>query len=75
MFRTAPAAEPAPVVEVTPTALETEFVCIPTPFERSETPDGGPLRYRVVHRAPLWKPGERPHLEQRVIEGDAQYSI
>jgi len=63
------------VVTVTPTALETEFVCIPTPFERSETPDGGPLRYRVVHRAPLWKPGERPHLEQRVIEGDAQYSI
>jgi hypothetical protein len=27
-----------------------EFVCIPTPFERSETDDGGPLRYRVVHR-------------------------
>jgi len=65
------------MVTVTPTALESEFVCIPTPFERSETPDGGPLLYRVVHRAPLWRAGERPHLEQKVIEGHAvaQYSI
>jgi len=63
------------MVTVTPTALETEFVCIPPPLERSETPDGGPLRYRVTHRAQLWKPGERPQLERKVIEGDAQYSI
>jgi alkaline phosphatase D len=63
------------VVTVTADALETEFVCIPPPLERSESADGGPLRYRVVHRAPLWKPGERPRLEQHVIEGDAQYSI
>jgi alkaline phosphatase D len=47
-----------------------EFVCIPRPLERSEGPDGGPLRYRVVHRVPLWQPGERPRLERRVIEGD-----
>jgi alkaline phosphatase D len=51
-------------------AVECEFVCIPRPLERAATADGGPLRYRVVHRAPLWKPGERPRLEQRIVEGD-----
>ena len=63
------------MVTVTKDALETEFVCIPPPLERSATPDGGPLRYRVIHKAHLWKPGERPALIQTVIEGDAQYSI
>ena len=63
------------VVTVTRNAIETEFVCIPPPLERSETPDGGPLRYRVSHRAQLWKPGERPTLEQKVLEGDARHSI
>jgi alkaline phosphatase D len=63
------------MVTVTKDALETEFVCIPPPLERSATPDGGPLRYRVTHRAKLWKPGEQPHLEQKIVEGDAQYSI
>ena len=29
----------------------TELVCIPTPVKRSEKPDGGPLRYRVLHTA------------------------
>jgi alkaline phosphatase D len=62
-------------VTVMPDALEAEFVCIPPPLERSESADGGPLRYRVVHRAPLWKPGEQPRLEQQVIEGDAEFSI
>lgn len=47
-----------------------EFVCIPRPLEASDRPDGGPLRYRVEHRAPLWRNGERPRLEQRVLEGD-----
>ena len=56
-------------------ALECEFVCIPRPLERAESPDGGPLRYRVVHRAPLWKKGERPRLEQRVVEGDPALSL
>ncbi len=42
---------------------------------RSERPDGGPLRYRVVHTASLWKPGERPKLRQQVIEGDLGLSI
>lgn len=51
-------------------AAECEFVCIPRPLERSAGEDGGPLRYRVVHRAPRWRPGERPRLERRVVEGD-----
>ncbi len=50
--------------------LETEFVCIPRPIERSERPDGGPLAYRVVHRVPMWRPGEPPRLIPRVVEGD-----
>jgi alkaline phosphatase D len=63
------------VVRADATAIETEFVCIPRPLERSATPDGGPLAYRVSHRAPLWKAGERPRLEQRVLEGDPKLSI
>ena len=63
------------MVTVSKDALETEFVCIPNPLERAGTPEGGPLRYRVTHRVPLWSKGERPKLEQKVIEGDAQYSI
>jgi alkaline phosphatase D len=50
--------------------MRTEFVCIPRPITRSDQPDGGPLRYRVVHTANLWKPGERPKLRQQVLEGD-----
>jgi alkaline phosphatase D len=57
-------------VRVSDEAIESEFVCIPRPVTRSEASDGGPLRYRVVHRAERWKPGERPVLTQRVIEGD-----
>ncbi len=63
------------VLRVQPEAVECEFVCIPRPVERSATPDGGPLRYRVVHRVPLWRKGEQPRLEQRVIEGDPGLSI
>jgi alkaline phosphatase D len=50
-------------------ALEVEFVCIPRPLERSTTADGGPLVYRVVHRAKLWKGGETPQLERVLLEG------
>jgi len=50
--------------------FDVEFVCIPRPIERSATPDGGPLRYRVVHHAKLWSPGEIPKLEVQVIEGN-----
>ncbi|WP_333591947.1 alkaline phosphatase D family protein [Brevundimonas sp.] len=57
-------------VRASPDELETEFVCIPIPLERSETEDGGPLAYRVAHRVSLWRPGERPQLRQEVLEGD-----
>ena len=55
--------------------MRTEFVCIPRPITRSDRPDGGPLRYRVVHTASLWRAGERPKLEQQVLEGDPELSI
>jgi len=55
--------------------MRTEFVCIPRPAAPEPRPDGGPLRYRVAHRAALWRPGERPRLEQHVIEGDPGLSI
>jgi alkaline phosphatase D len=63
------------VVRAMPDRLETEFVCIQRPIERSLAEDGGPLRYRVVHSAKLWGKGERPVLEQQVIEGDASLSV
>jgi alkaline phosphatase D len=63
------------VVTASEKALQTEFVCIPRPISRSDSPDGGPLRYRVVHRAARWRAGERPVLEQRVLEGNADLSI
>ncbi len=62
-------------VRATPREIETEFVCIVRPIRRSETDDGGPLRYRVTHRAKLWSAKERPILEQRVREGDPKLSI
>ncbi len=62
-------------VSLTAEAVECEFVCIPRPLERSESADGGPLRYRVVHRAPMWRAGERPRLERRVVEGDPGLSL
>ena len=55
--------------------MRTEFVCIPRPVTRSDRPDGGPLRYRVVHAAKLWRAGERPRLTQQVIEGDPGLAI
>jgi alkaline phosphatase D len=63
------------VVRASADAFETEFVAIPRPLERNPAPDGGPLAYRVVHRAALWKAGERPRLEQKVLEGDPKLSI
>jgi alkaline phosphatase D len=62
-------------VHLTAEAAECEFVCIPRPLERSEGEDGGPLRYRVVHRATMWRPGERPRLERRIHEGDPGLAI
>jgi alkaline phosphatase D len=57
------------VVELSATALETEFVCIPRPLERSTAPDGGPLAYRVAHRVALWTAGQSPRLERTRLEG------
>jgi alkaline phosphatase D len=62
-------------VHLTADAVECEFVCIPRPLERSAEENGGPLRYRVVHRAAMWRPGERPRLEQRIVEGDPGLSV
>ena len=62
-------------VRLTGDEMRTEFVCIPRPIASSGTPDGGPLRYRVVHTAKLWAPGQRPKLEQHVLEGDVGLSI
>jgi alkaline phosphatase D len=50
-------------------------VCIPRPLERSREPDGGPLLYRVVHRARLWQAGERPALERVSLEGTTPLSL
>jgi alkaline phosphatase D len=62
-------------VRLTGDEMRTEFVCIPRPITRSDRPDGGDLRYRVVHTAKLWAPGERPQLAQQVLEGDPGLSI
>ncbi|MEP6573829.1 MAG: alkaline phosphatase D family protein [Gemmatimonadota bacterium] len=63
------------VVTAGPDAVETEFVCIPRPIARAVTDDGGPLRYRVVHRAARWGAGQHPVLTQRVLEGDPKLSV
>jgi len=55
--------------------LECEFVCIERPLERAASVDGGPLRYRVVHRARLWNAGQRPELHQEFIQGRAELSV
>lgn len=63
------------VVSADAHSIDTEFVCIARPITRATTPDGGPLRYRVSHRAQMWTPGTPPKLEQRVLEGDPKLSI
>lgn len=63
------------VVRAASDILETEFVCIPRPVERSTKEDGGPLVYRTKHRANLWRKGESPKLNTEVIEGDPKFSI
>jgi alkaline phosphatase D len=62
-------------VRLTGDDMRTEFVCIPRPIDRARTPDGGPIRYRIVHSAKLWAAGERPRLVQQVLEGDPGLSI
>jgi alkaline phosphatase D len=62
-------------VRLTSDEMRTEFVCIARPITRSKSPDGGPLRYRLVHTAKLWRPGEKPQLAQQVLEGDPGLGI
>jgi alkaline phosphatase D len=63
------------VVHATSEFIETEFVCIPRPLERSDRPDGGALSYRVKFRTGLWKSGEAPKLQMQVLEGDPKFSV
>ena len=63
------------IVRAASNFIETEFVCIPRPLERSETENGGPLNYRARFRALLWEAGKVPELEVRIIEGDPKFSI
>jgi alkaline phosphatase D len=63
------------VVRAAKDALETEFVCIPRPLERSDRVDGGPLNYRVRAHARLWSKGEQPALTMDVLEGDPKLSL
>jgi alkaline phosphatase D len=56
-------------------AFDVEFVCIPRPNERNETPDGGPLSYRVRHTAKSWAHGGAPALRAEIIEGAAPLSM
>ena len=62
-------------VRVDADTMVTDFVCIPRPIERSPGVDGGPLRYRVRHEVPLWRPGEAPRMRQTVVEGDAGLAV
>jgi alkaline phosphatase D len=63
------------VVHVSGDSIETEFVCIPRPLERSDRPDGGPLMYRVKYRADLWPKGKAPTLRGQILEGNPRFSI
>jgi alkaline phosphatase D len=63
------------VVTAKAEGLAVEFVCIPRPINPVLSRDGGPLRYRVIHTVQRWRAGERPRLEQRFIEGQADLSI
>ena len=63
------------VVHTTSGFIETEFVCIPRPLERTDRPDGGALSYRVKFRTGVWKNGEAPKLEMQILEGDPRFSV
>jgi alkaline phosphatase D len=63
------------IVYATSRFIETQFVCIPRPLERSDRPDGGSLSYRVNFRTDLWKHGEVPRLQLQILEGDPKFSL
>jgi alkaline phosphatase D len=62
------------VVRAALNRMDVEFVCIPRPLTDNALPDGGPVRYRVVHSAQLWKPGDTPKLSCTHVEGDPELS-
>lgn len=62
------------VVRASSDRMEVEFVCIPRPVLNDDAPDGGPLRYRVVHSANLWAAGTTPKLSRTKLEGDPELS-
>jgi alkaline phosphatase D len=57
------------VVSASSTHLDVEFVCIPRPLERSESKDGGPVRYRITHRVERWNARTRPAIKRTKVEG------
>jgi alkaline phosphatase D len=63
------------LVQATSEWIDTEFVCIPRPLERSAAGDGGAVLYRVRHRAKRWSRGQVPRLEQKVLTGNPALSI
>jgi alkaline phosphatase D len=63
------------VVHATSEFLETEFVCMPRPLERSDRLDGGALSYRVRFRTGIWVRGEAPKLRIQILEGDPKFSV
>lgn len=63
------------LVTAGPRELQCEFVCIPQPLKPTDAADGGAVRYRVLHTVPLWRPGEAPRLDQRMLEGEAPFSV
>ncbi|HWE47188.1 MAG TPA: alkaline phosphatase D family protein [Caulobacteraceae bacterium] len=58
------------VVTAAPDTIDVEFVSIPRPLIRNTAPGGGPIAYRVAHRAALWAPGEAPKLVRTKEEGE-----
>lgn len=57
------------LVHADATAVDVEFIAIPRPVERSESPDGGPVAYRVRHRVRAWSAAESPRVELIRVDG------
>jgi alkaline phosphatase D len=57
------------VVSANSTHLDVEFVCIPRPLKRSESEDGGPVRYRITHRVERWNAKARPLIKRIKVDG------
>lgn len=57
------------IVSADSTHLDVEFVCIPRPLQRSDSEDGGPVSYRVIHRVEQWNANEGPAIKRMKVEG------